>query len=154
MLEFGRYAVERRKRRGARKPETFDFLGFTHIGGRSRAGQFLVHRKTIKKRLRLKLQQVKTELRRRWHDPVPEVGQWLHRVVQGYYNYHAVPGNSDRVQSFRTAVVRLWLRTLRRRSQRRTLTWKRFAPLATVWIPYPRVLHPYPNVRFAATHPR
>ena len=155
LLEFGRYAVERRKQRGAGKPETFDFLGFTHFCGKSRAaGRFRVQRQTIRKRLRAKLQQVKAELRRRVHDPPTEVGRWLRRVVQGYFNYHAVPFNGPSLWVFRTQVIRQWLRTLRRRSQRSRLSWVRFAPLVRAWIPPVRILHPYPAVRFAARHPR
>lgn len=154
LVEFGRYAVERRRQRGQGKPETFDFLGFTHLCGKTRTGRFLVQRKTMKKRLRAKLQAVKAELRRRWHDPVPEVGRWLQRVVQGYFNYHAVPGNGASLEQFRTQVIRLWLRTLRRRSQRSRLTWERFAPLVHRFIPVAHILHPLPGVRFAATHPR
>ena len=155
LLEFGRYAAERRKRRGEGKPETFDFLGFTHICGKTRGtGKFTVDRKTIKKRLRAKLQQVKAELHRRWHDPVPEVGQWLKRVVQGYFNYHAVPGNGRSLECFRTQVLWLWFRTLRRRGQRHRLTWDRFGRIAAAWIPSVHILHPFPAVRFDATHPR
>src|SRR5205085_7618470 len=124
LVEFVLYAGERRKQRGQGKPETFDFLGFTHLCWKTRTGRFLVQRKTMKKRLRAKLQAVKAELRRRWHDPVPEVGRWLQRVVQGYFNYHAVPGNGASLEQFRTQVIRLWLRTLRRRSQRSRLTWE------------------------------
>ena len=154
LLEFGRFAAERRARRGAGKPETFDFLGFTHICGTTRkTGRFHVWRKTIRQRLRAKLQQVKAELHRRRHEPVPEVGQWLGRVVQGYFNYHAVPGNGRRLEQFRTQIIRLWLRTLRRRSQRGSLTWSRFGPLVRRWIPPALILHPYPYVRFAVRHP-
>jgi group II intron reverse transcriptase/maturase len=155
LLEFGRYAAERRKRRGEGKPETFDFLGFTHICGETRTGgKFLVQRKTIQKRLRAKLQEVKAELHRRWHEPVPEVGQWLQRVVQGYFNYHAVPGNGKNLERFRTQVVWLWLRTLRRRSQQGRMTWVRFTRIAAAWIPSVLILHPHPSVRFDARHPR
>lgn len=155
LLEFGRYAAERRKQRGKGKPETFDFLGFTHICGHTRAaGKFVVLRKTIRKRLRAKLRQVKAKLHRRWHDPVPAVGQWLQRVVQGYFNYHAVPGNGASLHQFRSQVIWLWLRTLRRRSQRGWISWQRFAPLVSAWIPRALILHPYPYVRFDAKHPR
>ena len=154
LVEFGRYAAERRKGRGQGKPETFDFLGFTHLCGKSRAGRFLVQRRTMKKRLRAKLQVVKAELHRRWHDPVPAVGQWVQRVVQGYFNYHAVPGNGKSLEQFRTQVIRVWLRTLRRRSQRGHLTWERFTPVVRRFIPSTRILHPWPGVRFAARHPR
>jgi group II intron reverse transcriptase/maturase len=155
LLEFGRYAAERRKRRGEGKPETFNFLGFTHICGKTRTNRrFVVQRRTIKKRLRAKLQKVKVELRRRWHEPVAAVGCWLGRVVQGYFNYHAVPGNGASLDQFRTQVIRLWHRRLRRRSQRCPMTWARFAPLVTAWIPRAAILHPYPSERFAVKHPR
>jgi RNA-directed DNA polymerase len=155
LLEFGRHAVERRKQRGESKPETFDFLGFTHISGKTRKGRFIVLRKTIRKRLRATLQRVKEKLRRRWHLPVPVLGQWLRSVVQGYFNYHAVPSNGSSVERFRKEVAKLWLRALRRRSQRgKKLTWPRFAPVVDYWLPNPRILHPWPNVRFDAKHPR
>jgi group II intron reverse transcriptase/maturase len=152
LLEFGRHAATRRKHRGERKPETFDFLGFTHISGKTRTGRFTVVRKTIRKRLRAKLQKVKVELRRRWHESVPEMGRWLRRVVQGYFNYHAVPCNGSSIERFRKEVGKLWLRALRRRSQRgRRLTWTRLAPIVDFWLPRPRILHPWPDVRFDAT---
>lgn len=155
LLEFGRYAASDRKRRGEGKPETFEFLGFTHSCGKTRGtGRFWVHRRSSMKRLRKKLAAVKAELRRRWHDPVPEVGQWLRRVVQGFFNYHAVPGNWESLRCFSREVCRMWFRRLRRRSQRRHITWARFAPIAEYWLPRPRILHPYPYVRFDATHPR
>jgi RNA-directed DNA polymerase len=153
-IEFGRYAELNRKRRGEDKPETFDFLGFTHISGKTRKGAFTVRRKTIRKRLRAKLQEIKQQLRRRMHDPVAQTGEWLRSVVQGYFNYHAVPRNLDSLQAFRERVTRLWRRTLRRRGQKRPPNWTRLHQLAVRWIPYPRVLHPYPEQRFAASHPR
>lgn len=155
LLEFGRYAAERRQRRGEGKPATFDFLGFTHICGRVRkTGKFVVQRKTVPKRLRAKLQAVKAELHRRWHESVPEVGRWLHRVVAGYFNYHAVPGNGRSLDRFRSQVIWLWFRTLRRRSQRGRMTWDRFGSIVAAWIPRALILHPYPYVRFDASHPR
>jgi group II intron reverse transcriptase/maturase len=151
LLEFGRHAASQRTERGEGKPETFDFLGFTHICGKTRKGRFIVLRKTIRTRLRAKLQRVKEELRRRWHEPVPVMGQWLRRVVQGYFNYHAVPCNGSSVERFRKEVGKLWLRALQRRSQRgRRLTWARLAPIVDYWLPLPRILHPWPNVRFDA----
>ena len=153
-IEFGRYAELNRKRRGEGKPETFDFLGFTHISGKTRKGAFTVRRKTIGKRLRAKLQEIKQQLRRRMHDPVAQTGEWLRSVVQGYFNYHAVPRNLDSLEAFRERVTRLWRRTLRRRGQKRPPNWTRLHQLAVRWIPYPRVLHPYPEQRFAASHPR
>jgi RNA-directed DNA polymerase len=155
VLEFGRHAIEQRKQRGAGKPETFDFLGFTHFCGKSRrSGRFRVQRKSSRKRMRQKLRAIRAELQRQMHQPVPAVGAWLRRVVVGYFNYHAVPFNGPSLNSFRTQVIRLWCRTLQRRSQRRRLTWDRFSPVVRVWIPPARILHPYPSVRFAATHPR
>jgi group II intron reverse transcriptase/maturase len=155
LLEFGRFAAERRKRRGEGKPETFDFLGFTHICGKMRkTGKFLVQRKSITKRLRATLQKVKAELHRRWHEPVPEVGEWLRRVVRGWFNYHAVPGNLPSLQRFRSQVIWLWLRTLRRRSQRGRMSWTRFKPYVDAWIPRARILHPPSALRFDAKHPR
>jgi RNA-directed DNA polymerase len=153
-IEFGRYAELNRKRRGEGKPETFDFLGFTHMCGKTRCGAFKVRRQTISRRMRAKLQEIKQQLRRRMHDPVPQTGEWLRSVVQGYFNYHAVPGNLLRLGVFRKRVTRLWRRTLLRRGQRRRLNWARMSRLAEGWLPRPRVLHPSPEHRFAATHPR
>jgi group II intron reverse transcriptase/maturase len=153
-IEFGRSAETSRKRRGEGKPETFDFLGFTHICGKTRDGAFTVRRQTISKRMRAKLQEIKQQLQRRMHEPVPQTGKWLQSVVQGYFNYHAVPGNLDRLGDFRARVTRFWRRTLRRRGQRRPINWARLHRLAERWLPRPRVLHPYPAQRFAATHPR
>jgi RNA-directed DNA polymerase len=153
-IEFGRSAETSRARRGEGKPETFDFLGFTHICGKTRNGAFTVRRQTIGKRMRAKLQEIKQQLRRRMHEPVPQTGKWLQSVVQGYFNYHAVPGNLDRLGDFRERVTRYWRRTLRRRGQRRPINWARLHRLADRWLPRPRVLHPYPAQRFAVTHPR
>jgi len=155
LIEFGREAAENRKQRGEDKPETFDFLGFTHMCGTTRkTGRFIVKRKTIRKRLSGKLGELKEELRRRWHQPIAEVGKWLKSVVQGYFNYHAVPGNMDSLNSFRAQVIWRWYRALRRRSQRDKMTWERFWPLVDRWIPSAKILHPHPNVRFDAIHPR
>jgi group II intron reverse transcriptase/maturase len=152
LIEFGRHAAEQRKRRDEGKPDTFDFLGFTHICGTTRkTGRFIVKRQTIRKRLSAKLQALKAELRHRWHVPVPQLGRWLRSVVQGWFNYHAVPGNMDRLNAFRSQVLRQWFRALRRRSQRRPMTWARFLRLVGRWIPSARILHPHPNVRFDAT---
>jgi len=153
-IEFGRYAEERRKRRGEGKPETFDFLGFTHISGTTRKGYFTVKRKTSGKRMRAKLQHIKQQLRSRMHHPVAQTGEWLKSVVRGYFNYHAVPGNLDRLGVFRERVTRLWRRTLIGRSQNHRLPWTRMPLLAVRWLPQPRVLHPYPEVRFAARYLR
>jgi hypothetical protein len=155
LIEFGRHAAENRKRRGEGKPEVFDFLGFTHMCGTTRkTGRFIVKRKTIRKRLSAKLNELKGELRRRWHQPVAEVGKWLKSVVQGYFNYHAVPGNMDSLNTFRAQVIWRWYRALRRRSQRDRMTWERFWPLVDRWIPSAKILHPHPNVRFDAKYPR
>ena len=153
-IEFGRFAQERREKRGEGKPETFDFLGFTHISGKNRNGTFIVRRRTIAKRLRGKLRELKQQLRRRRHEPVAHTGEWLRSVVQGYFNYHAVPGNLDSLSTFRTRLTRLWHQQLVQRSQRRRLTWERMNRLAARWLPNPRVLHPWPTMRFAASHPR
>jgi RNA-directed DNA polymerase len=153
-IEFGRFAEQNRKRRGEGKPETFDFLGFTHISGKNSLGRFMVRRKTIRKRMRAKLREIKQQLRQRMHDPVRQTGQWLKSVVQGHFNYYAVPGNLKSLGVFRNRVLALWWRTLRRRSQKHRINWTRTLILATRWLPQPRALHPFPDVRFAATHPR
>jgi RNA-directed DNA polymerase len=151
LIEFGRNADWTRRRRGAGKPETFDFLGLTHICGRTRrGGRFTVKRITIAKRMRAKLKQVNIELKRRRHDPVPELGAWLRSVVQGHLVYYAVPGNTAAVKAFRDEVTRLWYKALRRRSQKTRMTWARMTPLARRWLPPVRVRHPYPDARFAA----
>src|ERR1700676_5402816 len=153
-IEFGRYAEENRKRRGEGKPETFDFLGFKHISGKNRLGQFTVRRKTIRKRMGAKLRDIKQQLRERMHDPVRQTGQWIKSIVQGHFNYYAVPGNLDSLGVFRERLIGQWWRTLRRRSQKRPFSWTRTLALADRWLPQPRVLHPYPADRFAASHPR
>jgi group II intron reverse transcriptase/maturase len=153
-IEFGRFAEQNRKRRGEGKPETFDFLGFKHISGKNRLGRFTVRRKTIRKRMGAKLRDIKQQLRERMHDPVRQTGQWLKSMVQGHFNYYAVPGNLDSLGVFRGRVIGRWWRTLRRRSQTRPISWTRILALADRWLPQPRVLHPYPADRFAASHPR
>ena len=150
LIEFGRYAARNRKGRGLGKPETFAFLGFTHICGRTKGGAFWLRRITIAKRMAAKLKQVRTELLRRRHLPVPEQGRWLASVVRGHANYYAVPGNLDAVAQFRTQVTRAWLHALRRRSQRHRLNWERMGRLASRWLPPARIVHPFPEVRFAA----
>jgi RNA-directed DNA polymerase len=154
LIEFGKFAERDRKRRGEGNPETFDFLGFSHISGKDRNGNFALKRKTISKRLRAKLEEVKQQLRQRMHDPVALTGKWLRSVVQGYFNYHAVPGNTESLCKFRYRVTRLWRQVLRRRGQKYHLNWTRMARLVDRWLPRPRVLHPYPRVRFDAIHPR
>jgi group II intron reverse transcriptase/maturase len=148
LIEFGRYAAERRAARGLGKPETFDFLGFTHICGKTREGRFGLRRITVSKRMRAKLKEVKDQLKRRRHEPVPEQGRWLGRVIRGHLAYYAVPGNVRAVRSFRKQVTRHWLAALRSRSQRHRLNWDRMNRLATRWLPPARVLHPYPDERF------
>src|SRR4051794_24197368 len=154
LIEFGRLAAARRARRGLGKPETFTFLGFTFICGKSRQGKFLLCRKTRRDRMRAKLREIKDELRRRLHQPIPEQGQWLRRVVSGFFNYHAVPTNGRALVAFRSHVETLWHRSLRRRSQRDKTTWPRTKKLAEDWLPRPRTLHPWPEKRFAVRHPR
>jgi len=154
LIEFGRHAAADRAKRGLGKPETFNFLGFTHICGRSRRGSFLLHRKTRRDRMRAKLRALKGELKRRMHEPIPQQGRWLGQVVRGYFQYHAVPTNYPRLAAFRFHVTELWWRTLRRRSQRDWTTWDRISRLVAAYLPLPRVLHPWPNLRFAVKHPR
>ncbi len=153
-IEFGRFAEQNRKRKGEGKPETFGFLGFTHISGKDRNGNFTVKRRTIRKRMRAKLREIKQQLYQRMHDPVAQTGEWLKSVVKGYFNYHAVPGNIGSLRVYRVRVIRLWRRTLLRRSQKHRLIWTRMHRLAERWVPKPRPLHPYPERRFAASHPR
>ncbi len=153
-IEFGRFAEQSRKRRGEGKPETFDFLGFTHICAKNRNGTYTVKRTTIRKRMRAKLQDIKQQLRSRMHDPVPQTGAWLRSVTQGYFNYYAVPGNLASLAGFRVQVVRLWRHALRRRGQKHRPNWARIQALASRWLPEPRVLHPYPVDRFTVSHSR
>ena len=150
LIEFGRFAAERRQKRGLGKPETFEFLGFTHICAKTRHGHFTLKRVTSKKRMRAKLGEVKAELMLRRHLPVPEQGRWLASVVRGHCNYYAVPSNSDAIIAFRTQATRHWCHALRRRSQRPSLDWERMNRLATRWLPPARVTHPYPEARFDA----
>src|ERR1700730_13319724 len=154
LIEFGRFAAQNREKRGEGKPETFTVLGFTHYCGKRRSnGSFIVWRKTAKKRMVAKLQAIKAELRLRMHEPVADVGAWLRKAVNGYYRYHAVPGNIDRLSVFGQRLRRLWWLILRRRSQG-PVPWDRVTPISSRWIPAPRVLHPYPIARFLSTHPR
>ncbi len=154
LIEFGRHAADKRARRGLGKPETFNFLGFTFICGRSRRGKFLLHRKTRRDRMRAKLQAIKEELQQRMHWPIPEQGQWLRQIVRGFFAYHAVPTNLPSLGAFRLHIVRLWLRTLRRRSQKDHFGWERIWRLSNEWLPQPRILHPWPELRFAVRHSR
>ncbi|MHB1587508.1 MAG: group II intron reverse transcriptase/maturase [Acidiferrobacteraceae bacterium] len=155
LIAFGRFANQWRQRSGQRRAETFDFLGFTHICATSRAnGWFELKRTTMAKRMWTRLAEIKVYLKRRMHRPMREVGRWLHRVLQGYFNYHAVPGNLRRLHAMRFHLMALWWRVLRRRGQRRRLSWARFFHRVHRWLPEPRVLHPYPDVRFRARHSR
>jgi group II intron reverse transcriptase/maturase len=156
LIEFGRFAAANRSKRGEGKPETFDFLGFTHICAKTKRGnRSTKQRKTIAKRLRAKVKKMKEGIRLRMHDPIPEQGQWLRAVVLGHLNYYAVPGNKQSTDAFRTAAMREWLHALRRRSQKaRSLTWKRFQRLVRTWLPSSKVKHPYPTQRLRVTNPR
>jgi len=156
LIEFGRFAEANRAERGEWKPETFDFLGFTHICSRTQKGnRFTIRRKTIAKRLRTKLKEVREAIIRRRHEPVPVLGKWLRSVIQGHLNYFAVPGNRKAVDRFRTEINRAWLFALRRRSQKsRNLTWDRIKRLIKTWIPTAKTQHPYPNQRLCVNYPR
>jgi RNA-directed DNA polymerase len=154
LIEFGRYAAERRKKRGEGKPRTFNFLGFTHICGTNhRTGNFAVHRRTIGKRMAAKLKDIRAKLRVRMHERVQGTVPWLQQVVRGYFQYHAIPGNWARMRAFRKDVLRIWYQTLRRRSQRSRLTWERFYDRLGSLLPSVQVLQPHPDVRFDAKHP-
>jgi len=154
LLELGRFAAERRKKRGLGKPETFNFLGFTFICGKSRAGNFLVERKSRRDRVLGRLKDIKEELQRRMHQSRSQQGEWLKQVVAGFFDYHAVPTNSRSLVAFRYHVTDLWRRTLRRRSQKDHTTWDEMTKLADHWLPQARILHPWPNERFDVKHPR
>ena len=154
LIEFGRSAAARRVRRGIGKPETFHFLGFTHICGRSRQGGFLLKRKSRRDRMRATLRAVGEALQRRMRQPIPVQGRWLKQVVTGYFAYHGVPTNGRSLGAFRYHVTDLWRRTLRRRSQKDASPWTRITKIAADWLPQPRILHPWPDVRFDVRHPR
>src|SRR6516164_3534262 len=151
LIEFGRHAMAKRAQRGLGKPETFKFLGFIFICGRTRKGQFQLKRKSRLDGMRAKLSEVKEELWRRMHQAIPAQGRWLAQVIRGYFAYHAVPTNFPALSAFRYHVMRLWLRTLRRRSQKNNLTWERITKLTNDFLPQPKILHPWPSVRFAVT---
>jgi RNA-directed DNA polymerase len=150
LIEFGRFAARDRARRGLGKPETFDFLGFTHCCGKTKNGRFTLKRITIAKRMRTKLGEVKDELKRRRHHSIPDQGRWLGSVLRGHYAYYAVPGNSDRINRFYNEVTRHWFKSLRRRGQRARLNWTRMRRIHARWLPPPRRMHPFPNARFDA----
>jgi group II intron reverse transcriptase/maturase len=150
LIQFGRFAALNRAERGLGKPETFQFLGFTHICATTKNGRFKLKRITDAKRMRAKLSKVKTELMRRRHLPIPEQGRWLASVLRGHCNYYAVPDNGKAISTFRSRLIGHWLMTLRRRSQRHRMTWKRIGRLAARWLPPARILHPWPTARFDA----
>jgi RNA-directed DNA polymerase len=154
LIEFGRFAAERRKRRGLGKPETFNFLGFTFICGTTRTGKFQIKRRTRRDRMRAKLKMVQEEMWRRMHQPIAVQGKWLSYVVNGYFNYHAVPTNFRALVAFRSEIARRWRRVLTRRSERTKLNWKEMNRLLDDWLPKPRILHPWPDQRFAVRYPR
>jgi RNA-directed DNA polymerase len=150
LIEFGRFAAQNRAARGLGRPETFQFLGFTHICAKYRNGRFMLKRITDSKRLRAKLHKVKTECRRRMHLPIPEQGLWLASVVRGHLGYYAVPGNIEAVEAFRDQATRHWYQALRRRSQRTSLNWTRMHRLVALWLPPAKIIHPWPDARFDA----
>ena len=153
LIEFGRYAAERREKRGEGKPETFNFLGFTHICGTNhKTGKFTVHRKTIGKRMAAKLKEIRAKLRQRMHESPKTTGTWLVQVVRGYFQYHAIPGNWARLTAYRRDILRMWFQTLRRRSQRSRLSWERFQQSLGCLLPPVQILQPYPSVRFDAKY--
>jgi RNA-directed DNA polymerase len=154
LIAFGRFAARNRAKRGLGKPETFKFLGFVFICGKSRQGDFQIRRKSRRDRMRAKLREIKEALRQRRHRPIPETGKWLAQVVAGYFAYHAVPTNSPALAAFRYHVLVLWYRQIRRRSQRARIGWAQMARLADEFLPKPRILHPWPSVRFAVRYPR
>lgn len=153
LIEFGRFAEANRRERGEGKPETFDFLGFTHICSKDpKTGYFSIRRKTIGERIRRKIKEVREELRRRMHEPVKETGKWLQSVVRGYFYYFGVPGNRDSLSEFRTEVNKNWLKVLRKRSQKgRKLRWENFNKLVREWIPPVKTVHPQPWQRLRVT---
>jgi group II intron reverse transcriptase/maturase len=154
LIEFGRHAANNRKARGLGKPETFNFLGFTFISGKSRRGKFLVKRKTRRDRMRAKLKMISGELRQRRHWPIHALGKWLGHVVNGYFTYHAVPTNDRALVTFRDEIIRRWRRALTRRSQNGEITWDRIMKMANEWLPPPHIRHPWPAQRFAVRYPR
>ena len=154
LIRFGRFAALNRAERGEGKPETFNFLGFTHICGRSRRGDFQLRRKSRRDRVQARLGAIQDGLRCRLHTTIDEQGAWLRQVMGGFFAYHAVPTNSAALAAFRHHVRRLWQRTLRRRSQKDRMSWERITVLADRWLPKPRITHPWPSARFAVKYPR
>jgi hypothetical protein len=151
LIEFGRFAAGNRAGRGEGKPETFDFLGFTHVCDKTRTGKFIVLRRTKRKKMQAKLKEIKLELRRRMHEPVYEVGQWVKSVLRGHYQYYGVPRNIVSLQSFYYQVIWLWRRTLMRRSQKGWISWEQMDRRIKHWLPRPTILHPYPEQRLRVT---
>lgn len=147
LIEFGRFAATNREKRGEGKPETFNFLGFTHICGKTRKGSFTVKRQTMRKRLRAKVRAIKIELKHRLHEPVPKQGEWLRSVILGHFRYYGVPMNGPALSEFRQQIIRAWKRALSRRGQNARLTWARMSRLARNWLPTPRIYHLYPSQR-------
>jgi hypothetical protein len=154
LIEFGRFAKANRLGRGLGRPDTFDFLGFTHICAETPDGRFMLRRQSMRKRLRAKLLEIKEELRRSLHRPIAEQGRWLRRVVAGYFAYHAVPTNARTLMAFRYHVTQIWLRMLRRRSQRHNMPWSRMNRIIDAWVPRAATTHPWPMQRFDVKHPR
>ncbi len=153
LIEFGRFAGVNRKRRGEGKPETFDFLGFTHICSVTKKGTFILKRITIRKRLRNKVKEVRAKLRKAMHRSVNEMGEWLARVLNGYNRYFGVPGNSSSIRAFRDLIINGWLKVLRRRSQKgRSMSWEKFSAIIDSYIPRLYICHPYPEARFDANN--
>jgi hypothetical protein len=151
LIRFGRHAAKQRENRGEGKPEPFDFLGFTHFCTRSRKwGSFVIGRKTIKKRMLRQLQAVKMELRKRMHDPIAKTGAWLNQMLKGYLNYYAVSGNSPSLWWYFNEVRWRWLKSLKRRSQRASMSWEKFTSITDRFFPSIRILHPLPCHRFDA----
>jgi hypothetical protein len=150
LIEFGRYAEIRRREHGKGRPETFDFLGFTHYCGRTKKAMAYVWRKSSRKKMKLKLEEIRENLVRNRHLSIPEQGQWLTSVLTGYYNYHAVPGNIRALEIMCRECARAWLFALRRRSQKSRMPWTRFSRLVEKYLPKGKILHPYPDERFYA----
>jgi len=154
LIEFGRFAAANRRRRGLGKPDSFKFLGFSFICGKSLRGNFLLKRRSRRDRMKAKIKEVAGELRQRMHQSIPEQGTWLKQVITGYFAYHAVPTNWAALGAFRDEITKRWQWTLQRRSQKGSRTWEQMKKLADDWLPKPRILHPWPNQRFAVKHPR
>jgi len=152
LIEFGRFAAENRAKRGRGKPETFKFLGFTHICSTTRKGKFQVKRRSARKRMSEKLKEIKQVLKLNRHRPIAQQGQWLSAVWRGWMNHHAVPNNLAAVRAFYNALQLHWLKALRRRGQKRPMSWARFARIAKPWLDRPHILHPWPGARFDSRH--